>query len=189
MVLWPGDGEVIAEKWDIFKISFAVPDLERAMAEYERALGIEWGPIRIPEGTTRSDVYEEGISHEGVRAVLSANTGESIIPGVPAAAVELVHAAPGSPSFVMWGCPDGRQYHHHIAYWVDDFEKESQHLRDCGWIRELYLPNEGPPRIGYHRSPLGFRVSLVSASLKEAMARRLPVPGLKPFEWPEEKGQ
>lgn len=175
---------MLADSWEIFKICFAVPNLEVAMAEYERALGIVWGPIRIPHGVAPSDVFEGGISHEGSVAVLSTNTPESAFPGLPAAALELAYAEAGSPAFALWGCPDGKTYLHHIAYWVDDIAAESRHLLECGWRRELYLPAEGEPRVIYHQSRLGLRVSLLSSSVKAATATRIAAGGERPFEWP-----
>ena len=126
---------MIADNWEIGHIAIAVENIEFAMASYSAALGVEWGtPIELAETLVRSDVYPDGVQMAGVREVMSCNGGN-----VLTNALQLVQAGPSPSSAAIWGCPDGRHYVHHIAYWVDDFEAECDHLRSHGYVAETYF--------------------------------------------------
>ncbi len=158
---------MVTDSWDIAHIAVVVSDLERAMEEYSQGLGIEWAPsFDMPSDLlSGSDVHEGGVSFEGLSAVLPRTR-------VGPAPVELIHTVPGSPASLVWGCPDGRDYVHHIAYYVEDIGAESAHLADQGWEREWYVDLDGPLRMAYHRSAHGMRIELVDAAIKSEMADR-----------------
>jgi catechol 2,3-dioxygenase-like lactoylglutathione lyase family enzyme len=165
---------MLVDRWDISHICIAVDDLDTAMTAYSRAFGMEWATVMDFTGTGfvgASDVHEGGVSHEGLRAVLSRNGGP-VTAGVPFASLELAEAAPGSPAFSMWGCADGRHYVHHMAYWVDDFDAESQHLADSGFVREMHIDLGDGIQVAYH-GRRGFRIELQSSEFKPAAARFL----------------
>jgi catechol 2,3-dioxygenase-like lactoylglutathione lyase family enzyme len=158
---------MIADNWDVAHIALVVSDLERAMDEYSHGLGVEWAPsFDMPADlVSGSDVHEGGVSFVGLRAVLPRTR-------VGPAPIELIHTEPGSPASLVWGCPDGRDYVHHIAYYVEDVAAESERLRAMGWEREWYVDREGPLRMAYHRSRHGMRIELVDAAIKSAVSDR-----------------
>ena len=153
---------MIFEKWHIAHIAVAVHDLDEAMRDYSRAFGIVWGRVfGVPPGlVAKSDVYESGISHEGLRAVLS-QAGPTTVSVAP---LELICAEPGSQAFRLWGCPDGHHYVHHICYFVDDVDADSRHLSGLGFEREWYLERDGRVHAVYHRSQNSMRIELYPAS-------------------------
>ncbi|HEU4702841.1 MAG TPA: VOC family protein [Conexibacter sp.] len=158
---------MIADSWDIAHIAVVVSDLERAMEEYSQGLGIEWAPSFDMPSDLRSgsDVHEGGVSFEGLSAVLP-------LTQVGPARMELIHTVPGSPASLVWGCPDGHDYVHHIAYYVEDIDAESAHLVAQGWEREWFVDPEGPLRMAYHRLANRLRVELVDIAVKSEMADR-----------------
>ena len=165
---------MLVDRWDISHVCIAVDDLDAAMSEYSQALGMAWATVMDFTGTGfigASDVHEAGVSHEGLRAVLSRNGG-IVTAGVPFAALELAEATPGSPAFSMWGCTDGEHHVHHLAYWVDDFDAESKHLADCGFVREMHIDLGDGVQVAYHLRS-GFRIELQSSAFKPAAARFL----------------
>lgn len=158
---------MIADKWDVAHIAVVVSDLERAKEEYAQGLGIDWAPsFDMPADlVSGSDLHEQGVSFEGLTAVLP-------LKHAGPAPIELIHTVPSSPAALVWGCPDGKDYVHHIAYYVDDIVEESQQLSDLGWIREWYVDLDGPLRMAYHKSEQGLRIELVDASIKDQVADR-----------------
>jgi methylmalonyl-CoA/ethylmalonyl-CoA epimerase len=100
---------VTIELTDIDHVGIAVPDLEAAVGEYRRLLGVE-------------PAHRERIADQGVEEVLFA-VGSSYIqlvgalgPNTPIARA-LASRGPGV---------------HHVAYRVDDIEAALAHLRDEG---------------------------------------------------------
>jgi catechol 2,3-dioxygenase-like lactoylglutathione lyase family enzyme len=175
---------MLTDRWDVSHVCIAVPDLEVAMGTYTEAFGIEWGTVLhfseeglvvSPEQTMEMTVVApgigEGASMEGLREVCSTNGG-GIAAGLPVAALELAHAAGFSPASTLWGCPDGREYVHHISYWVDDMEAESRSLMDKGFTLEITTaPGDVARGFGYLVSPAGLRIELSDRSTKAAVAR------------------
>jgi catechol 2,3-dioxygenase-like lactoylglutathione lyase family enzyme len=161
----------VIPSWEISHIGIAVDDLEAAMRLYGEALQVEWGPVvEFGAGCVLpSDVHAGGLDAEGLREVASVTRGSA----TPSGAVQLVHAREGSPAFPVWGCSSGRQHVHHVAYWVEDIGLEVRRLRDLGFGRELYLPDEESMQIACLVGDTGLRVELQSVELKEAAARFL----------------
>jgi hypothetical protein len=153
---------MITDRWDIVHIAIAVPDLERAMEEYTRGMGVEWGPVfdvRLPDDV---EADPAGFTTDGLRATVQRAGTVAVAP------LELVWAAPGSPAFELYGCPDGQDYLHHVAYWVDDFDGESRHLSDQGFEREMLCRREGKNLFAYHKSKTSMRIELYPAESKRA---------------------
>jgi hypothetical protein len=152
---------VIFERWHIAHIAVAVDDLEEAMRDYSEAYGIVWGPVFgvPPDLEAKSDVYQGGVSHDGLRAVLSqaGPTSVSIAP------LELICAEPDSQAVRLWGCPDGRHYVHHICYYVEDVDADSRYLSRLGHEREWYVEKDGRVYAAYHRSQNSMRIELYPA--------------------------
>lgn len=176
---------MLTDHWDVAHICMAVDDLDAAMARYTAAFGIEWGPVLVfsgeglilPDNSTVAlpvvaPPYGDGVTMEGLREVCSINGGAIGAEGLPLAALELAHAEKSSPAYPIWGCPDGREYVHHIAYWVDSVEDESRHLIDQGFELELTTPPADVARgFGYLRSPGGHRIELSDRATKSAVGR------------------
>ena len=163
---------MLSDNWEIAHIALVVDDLEAAMAHYAKALGFAWSPvIELPsELETKSDVFEGGVSHDGMRAVLSLSGSSAVGGDTLFAPLELACAKPGTPAHAMWGCPDGNHFIHHIAYWVDDIDAESAHLRSQGLEREWYVERDGHLDMVYHRAKGGMRFELQDAAKKPRQA-------------------
>jgi catechol 2,3-dioxygenase-like lactoylglutathione lyase family enzyme len=176
---------MLIDRWDVSHVCMAVDDLEAAMARYTAAFGVRWGPVLtfsadglvVSEQTTVpmpvvAPRYGAGLSMEGLREVCSMNGGTVGPEGLPVAGIELAHARESSPAYPLWGCDGGREYVHHIAYWVDSVEDESRHLIEQGFELELAPPPGDVARgFGYLRSPGGVRIELSDRSTKEAVGR------------------
>jgi Glyoxalase/Bleomycin resistance protein/Dioxygenase superfamily len=178
---------MLAERWDVAHICIAVDDLDAAMARYTDAFGLRWGPIMtfsdeglvlsptetMPMPTVAPGLGEGGIM-DGLREVWSVN-GVNVSPeGLPIPALELAHARAFSPAFTIWGCPNGQEYVHHMAYWVEDLEAESRHLVERGFSVEFTMPPGDLLRgFGYLRSPAGLRIELEDRARKGPIARYL----------------
>jgi hypothetical protein len=157
---------MLTDKWDVAHICLAVDDLAAAMDHYARALGVEWSPtIAFPaEFVVASDVFEDGVSHEGLEIAISRQER---------AALELACAEPGSPAFRMWGTDKGRHYVHHVAYWVHDLEAEARHLAEHGFVREMWVEPGDKPLTAYYTSGSGTRIELYSTALEPIQAKFL----------------
>jgi catechol 2,3-dioxygenase-like lactoylglutathione lyase family enzyme len=164
---------MISENWDVSHICIAVTDLEAAREDYGRAFGMDWGPIMDfpPEFIAGSDVLKNGVPHEGLRVQFSRNGGP-VKGGVPSTTIELACAAKGSPAYAMWGCSDGVNYFHHVAFWVDDIEAESTHMIQSGFPREMNVVIGGVSTCAYHTKN-GTRIELWSEAMRAPTARFL----------------
>jgi hypothetical protein len=153
----------------IIHIALAVEDLEAAKTTYARSLGIEWGPTMTLTDTldpaasyaSVSDVPGLDIEVDGLMAANALNLEKSGDPFAGIAPLELIHARPGSGSSGYWGCPDGTHYIHHIAFGVDDYERESAHLVASGFAREWRFDRNDTTLFGYFKSPTSFRIELM----------------------------
>jgi catechol 2,3-dioxygenase-like lactoylglutathione lyase family enzyme len=176
---------MLIDRWDVAHVCMAVDDLDAAMARYTAAFGIEWGPVLVFSGeglvlsasrTIEMRVvappYGDGVSMQGLREVCSINGGTTGPEGLPFTALELAHAEDSSPAYTIWGCPAGREYVHHIAYWVDSVEDESRHLLEQGFELEFTTyPGDVARGFGYLRSPGGLRIELSDRATKAAVGR------------------
>jgi catechol 2,3-dioxygenase-like lactoylglutathione lyase family enzyme len=178
---------VLTDHWDISHICVAVPDLDAAMALYERAFGVgSWGPVmdlREDDMDVVSPLLGAAASMRGLREVWARDGSDIVAGGPPFAALELAEAAAFSPAYSIWGCPGGRQYVHHICFWVDDIEAESAHLIEHGFALELTMaPGTRVRGFGYHLSPSGMRVELMGCDAKAAHATWLET-GVMAMDW------
>lgn len=164
---------MLFEKWDVDHIGIAVTDLEAAMSEYADALEVEWRSIF--EFTAEQAALfgsDTGVSIEGLRAVGSRPRAEAEPGDRPPVMLELVEAPPSSPAARFWGCPDGRNHVHHVAYLVDDVDAESARIHRLGFTRDWYTEDEhGRVFEAYHQCPTGTVVQLVPAP-KNAPGRK-----------------
>jgi predicted enzyme related to lactoylglutathione lyase len=163
---------MVYDRWDISHISIATYDLEAAMEHYGRLLGCEWSEI-TDIGAMPIALYDAAGNdvHEGLREVWSLKGG---IDG-SGPSLELAESAPGSASQGIWGVPDGVHQMHHMAFYVDDLVKESDHMAANGFAREVSAaPPDSPVAIlAYHLSPTGMRFELMRIEDKDLAARWL----------------
>jgi catechol 2,3-dioxygenase-like lactoylglutathione lyase family enzyme len=174
---------MLTDRWDFWHVSMAVDDLDAAMARYSQAFGIEWGRVLeftsgglvlSPEVTMEmpviSPVHGDGASMEGLRQVCGVNVGMPGLEGLPVGGIELSCAEKFSPAYTIWGAPDGREYMHHVAYWVDDVQDESRRLLERGFVVELAnRPGVAGPGFAYVVSPEGLRIELVDRATRAAV--------------------
>jgi catechol 2,3-dioxygenase-like lactoylglutathione lyase family enzyme len=140
---------------DLFHIGIVVSDLDQAQRHFTDAYGFQWLPAQAP-----SIAYtdEAGQRREvALRATLS--IGDPVI--------ELIEEIEGT----AWTVNPVSNLHH-LCFWAQDLDRESQRLAASGCPVELARrAEEGiPPEVlfNYHADPLGVRVELVSGALRDA---------------------
>lgn len=140
----------------LFHIGIVVEDLDQAMDELGSAFGYTWSSIREAsfDLTTAS-----GPAAGSARIVFAR-------PGPPW--LEVIQA----PAESIWGAADGAHLHH-LAYWVQDLQAESDRLASMGFAFELGQKDEEGRLSGfcYHLNPHGSRVELVADRARDAMER------------------
>jgi catechol 2,3-dioxygenase-like lactoylglutathione lyase family enzyme len=139
---------------DLFHIGIVVPDLEKAQRHFTDAYGFKWLPSQAP---TIAYTDESGTRRQ---VVLSA----ALSVGDPV--VELIEQIEGT----VWTVNPSSNLHH-LCFWAEDLDRESQRLVSSGCPVELARrAEEGtPPEVlfNYHADPLGVRIELVSAALRD----------------------
>ena len=142
---------------ELFHIGMRVSDLDTAMADLGREMGVTWArpqhraqPVWLPGiGATELDLRftysAEGPVH-----------------------LELLEGPPGS----IW---DGRQTPgpHHLGVWVDDVAATTEKLVGEGWGLEAASrdPGEGYGAFTYVRSPAGILVEPVASVVRPAFEK------------------
>ncbi|MFH8408443.1 VOC family protein [Streptomyces sp. NPDC018019] len=122
-----------------YHVCFVVPDIERAMRDFRRAAGTEWG-----------DPLSDRIGEWDFRIVFT--TG-----GPPF--IELIEGPPGSP----WDASAGARFDH-IGFWTGDVRAGSRRLAEEGMPVDFSGCPYGRP-FAYHRmDSVGARVELVDVS-------------------------
>lgn len=124
-----------------YHVCFVVPDIEKAMRDFEKSAGVEWHEPR----TNRLADWEYRITF--------AKGGAPFI--------ELVQGPPGSP----WDATSGARFDH-LGYWTSSLEDGSRRLEDNGIPTEFSGCPHGRA-FAYHRmDSIGARVELVDVSLQ-----------------------
>lgn len=133
---------------DLFVTGLIVPDIEAAVAETERTLGLSFTPVQTSPLTMRTP---NGIEHFDLRFVYSLGTAPH---------VELIQAVPGT-----YYDPKGTGYIRHIRMWVDDLASASAELASRGMPLEAAGMNHAvePYAFVFHANDWGLRVELVDA--------------------------
>lgn len=141
---------------DMFEVGLVVPDLEAAIEQFNAMFGYTFSPILEGVLPTRHPDRDE------VPAMRMAVTREH-------PQLELLEAAPGT-SIVP---PSGTGLHH-LGYYVDDLEAESQRLVELGipLVRAGFSGEESPVNWVYHEMADGTLLELVdrrSVPLRKAL--------------------
>jgi hypothetical protein len=122
-----------------YHVCFAVPDLDEAMHDFQRAAGVEWG---IPQPGR--------LSEWDYRIVFSAG-------GPPF--IELIEGPAGSP----WDASQGARFDH-LGFWSSDVQQASRRLEAQGMSTDFTGCPYGRP-FAYHRvHSIGARIELVDTS-------------------------
>jgi catechol 2,3-dioxygenase-like lactoylglutathione lyase family enzyme len=122
-----------------YHIGLAVPDLTEA----RRVLGAATGATWTDEQFVRFPDFE-------FRYVFS-------VTGPPY--LELCEGGPGSP----WYCPGEGISLHHLGYWTEDFEADSERMIQAGLARE-WDARSGGRKAAYFRAENGSLLELVDVS-------------------------
>jgi hypothetical protein len=124
--------EEALEMKPFYQVALAVRDLEAAMDELTKAVGVRWGgrfDWDSEQGPVRIAMSYEGPPH-----------------------IELVEGPPGSP----WDTTEGSRVDH-LQWWSDDLEADTKRLEDAGLELEWDLGG-----LRYFRAPQsGVRVELL----------------------------
>ncbi len=135
-------------------LGMVVPDLEAAMAEHRRLLGLSWPEIkvledvyRLPDGATRTVPLRVVFSREGPPYL------------------ELIEAVPGTP----WTVPSGGGLHH-VAYWSETLLEDVATFVEAGL--DVELTRAGPEiaqGFSYRVCESGTRVELIDVAARPAI--------------------
>ncbi|MCQ4041047.1 VOC family protein [Streptantibioticus rubrisoli] len=130
-----------------YHLCFAVPDIERAMADFERSAGVKWNaPL------------SDRLGEWDFRIVFSAD-GPAFI--------ELIEGPAGSP----WDASQGARFDH-IGFWSSDVRQGSRRLEQQGLPLDFSGCPYGRP-FAYHRmDSIGARIELVDVSRQPGFLSR-----------------
>jgi hypothetical protein len=139
---------------ELFKTGVVVLDLERAMEELGRWLGLRWTPVQesplaLWTGQGREDVSLRFVYSLGAPPFL-----------------ELLEAQPRG----YYSAPNGAHLHH-VGRWVDDLAKASAELAAQGLPLEaagLDAQGSKPAVFAFHRGAHGMRVELVDSAMRSS---------------------
>ncbi|MGW9046550.1 VOC family protein [Streptomyces lydicus] len=130
-----------------YHVCFAVPDIERAMQDFQRSAGVEWSepaPGKLGEWDYRI-AFTRG--------------------GPPF--IELIEGPAGSP----WDASAGARFDH-LGFWSSDVEQGSRRLESDGLPVDFSGCPHGRP-FAYHRvDSIGARIELVDMSLQAGFLDR-----------------
>jgi Glyoxalase/Bleomycin resistance protein/Dioxygenase superfamily len=137
---------------DLYHVFLTAADVEAAMGELSRQLGVSWLPVM--RGTYCAWVPgDEPVLAEAVTVYSREGPVH----------IELGHV-PIKPM------PQGTDLLNpqHFGYWCDDVPGTAQALQASGWVLEFEVGRlEDGPTVPYLRSPAGYLVELVPRAFKE----------------------
>ena len=133
---------------DSFHAGIVVDDFDGALDDLSHLFGYRWcpplsvsTPVVVPEGEITLDLIY----------TYSATTPR----------VEIIKSIPGT----LWTPVPGSGIHH-LGYWSDDVAADAARLNERGYVVEATgVRPDGGPVWAYHRSPVGFRIELVSRGI------------------------
>ena len=136
----------------MFKTGFLVTDLDGAMRDFGRWLGVAWTPVQESKL-----VLEVGGAREEVELRFAYSTGSPPY-------LELLEAQPRG----YYHAPQGAHLHH-VGKWVDDLAAASRDLAAAGLPLEaagVDANGRTPAIFAFHRGPHGLRIELVDRAMQ-----------------------
>jgi hypothetical protein len=136
----------------LFKTGLLVTDLEGAMRDLGRWLGVAWTPVQESR-----IVLARGAEREAVELRFAYSTGAPPYLELLEAQPEGYYAAPGGAHL------------HHVGRWVDDLGKASEALAHAGLPLEaagVDAEGRAPAVFAFHRGAHGMRVELVDRTMQ-----------------------
>lgn len=139
----------------MFHVGIVVPDLDAARARLSELLGVAWGPIVDTGGIEVRDAAGQDLT---VPNRMCYSTAPPYI--------ELVEEQPGT----TWVCNEHSNLHH-IGFFSGAVAADSAGLSAARCPLELAgrTGQVAPTSFVYHRDPLGVRVELVDAAMRQTM--------------------
>lgn len=134
----------------LFKTGLLVIDLEPAMRDLGRWLGLSWTPVQESPLALAT-----AAGREDVKLRYAYSTGD-------APYLELIEAQPSG----YYAAPEGAHLHH-VGRWVDDLAAESAALARVGVPCEaagIGADGATPALFAFHRGAHGVRIELVDAA-------------------------
>ncbi|MFC4016071.1 VOC family protein [Nonomuraea purpurea] len=129
-----------------YHVGYVVPDIERAMHDLGRAVGVEWNPVC--DGRLGDWSYRIVFSRSGPLYT------------------ELIEGPAGSP----WDPGEGPRCDH-VGFWAGGIDACSRRLFEKGFPLDFDARSYGRPW-AYHRMPgLGLRIELVDISIQPEFLR------------------
>lgn len=129
-----------------YHLCFAVPDLERTVADLTHTVGATWNPVR--EGRLGDWDFRIVFSREGPPFF------------------EIIEGAPGSP----WDASGGARFDH-LGYWSDDVPTHSEQLQAAGAPLDFDACPYGRG-FTYHRlDSIGGRIELVDIGAQQGFLK------------------
>lgn len=138
-----------------YHVGIVVPEIHAARDRLSDLLGVRWGPVMHLDGIELRD-------GAGTDLVLPSTMCYS----ASDPALELIEEVPGS----VWVTNEHSNLHH-IGFWVDGFASVSGALAAASCPLQITGRSgaDAPATFAYHRDPLGIRIELVDATMRDAM--------------------
>jgi hypothetical protein len=136
----------------LFKTGLLVTDLEGALRDLGRWLGVAWTPVQQSRL-----VLATPSGREEVALRFAYSTGSPPY-------LELLEAQPAG----YYAAPAGAHLHH-VGRWVDDLAKASRALADAGLPLEaagVDASGRAPAVFAFHRGAHGLRIELVDRAMQ-----------------------
>ena len=139
----------------LFHVGIVVPDVEAALEHFSDLLGIVWGPVVAIDA---HEVRDRDGNDLSLPTTLCYSTSPPYL--------ELIQETPRT----VWVCNEHSNLHH-IGFWTDALETDSNHLVAARCPLELCGRDAGqvPVSFTYNRDPLVVRIKLVDSALRPAM--------------------
>jgi catechol 2,3-dioxygenase-like lactoylglutathione lyase family enzyme len=142
----------------VFHHGVRVPDIDAAMAELGRTLGLRWATVQ--HNADRAVwTPDRGLEHVELTFVYSCDGPHRI---------ELLQGQAGS----VWDAPDDPGLHH-AGVWSDDVAADTEALVAAGWTvtAAAAAPDDGYGSFSYVRPPSGLVVELVTTAAADRFER------------------
>jgi hypothetical protein len=161
-----GSGRPVVKADDLFHIGVVAEDLDATTAALSTLLGYGWtptmgGPLELTLPGTGDTVLD-------IQCAYSTSLPR----------LEVVRAVPGT----MWEPVPGGGVHH-VGYWSDDVAADAAALEEQGYELEASRRTPGGGAglfFTFHRSPIGFRIELVTRAAQPSMENAFGISAAAP---------